>query len=120
MEPAPDITVIIPARNGADSLPDLLESLRNQLLEPHRFEVIVVDNASSDGTAEVARNYGARVCYESIPNRSRARNRGAAEARSSLYAFTDADCVAGHDWLTTLLACADRASLVAGRVRLKT
>jgi glycosyltransferase involved in cell wall biosynthesis len=114
-----DVSVIIPVRNGARSLPALLESLRVQTLARERFEVIVVDNDSSDSTEAVAAGYGATVVQEPIANRSRARNRGVAAARARLYAFTDADCVARPDWLESLLRCAPTASLVAGNVTLR-
>jgi GT2 family glycosyltransferase len=84
-----------------------------------RFEVIVVDNASSDATAQIAAAYGARVVRESIANRARARNCGVAAARSRLFAFTDADCVADPGWLEGLVRCRDVAPLVAGEVRLR-
>jgi glycosyltransferase involved in cell wall biosynthesis len=114
-----ELSVIVPVRNGAGLLPELLSSLANQTLESTRFEVIVVDNDSSDGTAQVAESHGARVVQEPIANRSRARNCGAAAARSSLYAFTDADCVADSRWLERLLASAELAPLVAGDVKLR-
>ncbi len=116
----PEISVIVPVRNGAGSLPALLDSLARQTLAAERFEVIVVDNASTDQTAELAEARGARVVSEPIANRSRARNRGAAAARSRLYAFTDADCVADPDWCNELLTHADLAPLVAGDVRVTT
>jgi GT2 family glycosyltransferase len=116
----PEISVIVPARNGARSISPLLESLRAQTLERDRFEVIVVDNDSTDGTGEVAASGGALVVQEPIANRSRARNRGARAAASRLYAFTDADCIARPQWLEQLLASADAAPLVAGDVVLRT
>jgi GT2 family glycosyltransferase len=116
---SPEVSVIIPVRNGETSIPPLLRSLDGQTLDRTRFEVIVVDNDSSDRTAEVARAGGARVISEPIANRSRARNRGAAAAGSSLYAFTDADCVAHPGWLEALLSCRSLAPLVAGDVRVR-
>jgi glycosyltransferase involved in cell wall biosynthesis len=115
----PDVSVIIPVRNGADTLPPLLRSLTEQTLAGDRFEVIVVDNDSSDGTAEVAEQHGATVVREPIANRSRARNAGAAAAHAPLFAFTDADCVARPGWLEALLGSADVAPLVAGEVELR-
>jgi len=112
----PEISVVVPARNGARSLPALLGSLAGQTLSRERFEVVVVDNASSDRTAEIARAGGAVVVSEPLPNRSRARNRGIEAARAPRVAFTDADCVASPRWLDQLLACADHAPLVAGPV----
>jgi GT2 family glycosyltransferase len=115
----PDLSVIVPARNAAGSLPPLLRSMDAQTLPRERFEVIVVDNDSSDGTAEVAERHGAKVLREPIANRSRARNRGAQAAAASLYAFTDADCAARPGWLEALLGCAGLAPLVAGEVKLR-
>jgi glycosyltransferase involved in cell wall biosynthesis len=117
--PVPEISVIIPVRNGEHSIPELLRSLEAQTLERDRFEVIVVDNDCSDATADVAEAHGARVVREPIANRSRARNRGAEAARSDLYAFTDADCVADPGWLAALYECRSLAPLVAGDVRVR-
>lgn len=111
--------MIIPVRDGEASLPPLLASLREQTLARDRFEVIVVDNGSSDRTAEVAAEHGVRVVTEPVANRSRARNRGAADAASRRYAFTDADCIADRGWLEALLGCSDRAPLVAGDVQIR-
>ena len=117
---SPEVSVVVPVRDGSASLPPLLESLASQDLEDERYEVIVVDNASRDDSAEVARSHGARVVHEPIPNRSRARNAGVAAARSDVFAFIDADCVASSVWLREHLACRGRAPLVAGAVRMKT
>ena len=111
-----EVSVIIPTRDGALTLPPLLRSLQEQSLDRDRFEVIVVDNGSRDDTAGVAERHGAMVVQDSVANRSRARNRGAEVARTGLYAFTDADCVAHPGWLSALLACASKAPLVAGHV----
>jgi GT2 family glycosyltransferase len=113
---APEISVVVPARNAAGSLPALLGSLAGQTLSRERFEVVVVDNASSDRTGEIARGAGAVVVSEPLPNRSRARNRGIEATRAPRIAFTDADCVASACWLEELLGCAGRAALVAGPV----
>ena len=112
--------MIVPVRDGASSLPGLLASLRAQDLDDDRYEVVVVDNASRDRSAEVAASYGARVVHEPRANRSRARNTGARAARTDLFAFIDADCRAAPQWLAELLACRGRAPLVAGPVTITT
>jgi glycosyltransferase involved in cell wall biosynthesis len=115
-----DVSVVIPVRNGADSIGPLIESLERQTLARDRFEVIVVDNDSSDGTAGVARKAGAVVVEEPIANRSRARNRGRTAVSTDLIAFTDADCVADPGWLEALVGSRSEAPLVAGEVVVST
>jgi glycosyltransferase involved in cell wall biosynthesis len=117
---APEVSVVIPVRNGADSIPALLASLDGQTLERERYEVILVDNASRDDTARIAREAGVTVVSEPIANRSRARNRGIASAASDFIAFTDADCVAAPGWLEALIGCRGRSPLIAGDVRVRT
>jgi GT2 family glycosyltransferase len=117
----PEISVVVPVRDGAGSLRLLLESLAGQTLARERFEVIVVDNGSRDGTAAaVARTAGAVVIRESWANRGLARNRGVAAASADLIAFTDGDCLAEPGWLAGLLAGLRGAPLAAGPVRLET
>ena len=116
----PEISVIVPVRNGARSIGPLLTSLAAQSLEAGRYEVIVVDNGSTDGTGRIASGYGVQVLEDPVANRSRARNTGATAAGTRLFAFTDADCVADPRWLEELLAHSDLAPLVAGEVRLRT
>ena len=117
---APEVSVVVPVRDGASSLPALLESLRAQDLGDERYEVVVVDNASRDGSAAIAASWGARVVTEPRPNRSRARNAGAGAARAGVFAFIDADCTAAPTWLGELLACRGRAPLMAGTIEMST
>ena len=65
------------------------------------YEVIVVDNSSTDDTAEVARAYGVRVLHEPQPGVCRARQRGTDAARGEIVVSTDADTVCPPDWLQT-------------------
>jgi GT2 family glycosyltransferase len=115
-----DVSVVVPVRDGAASLPALLDSLAGQDVPAERYEVIVVDNASRDDSGRIAAARGARVVFEGRPNRSRARNAGVAAARSDLIAFTDADCVTSPHWLSALLACRGSAPLIAGPVEIET
>ena len=116
----PAFSVIVPVRNGGEALRLLLASLERQTLPPDRYEVIVVDNGSTDGSGEAARSAGATVVREPIPNRARARNRGASVASADRFAFIDADCIADEQWLAGFERCTDQADLLAGPVRLTT
>jgi GT2 family glycosyltransferase len=109
------IAVITTVRDGEDALVALADALDAQTLRD--FEWVVIDNASSDGTAELARARGATVVSEPTPGRARARNRGVAATDAELLAFTDADCLPRPEWLERLAACLERGEpVVAGRV----
>jgi len=85
-------SVIIPAYNEEKWLPETLAALSAAMAEINRpGEIIVVDNNSSDRTAEVARRHGARVIFEPLNQISRARNTGARAAEGRYLVFLDAD-----------------------------
>ncbi len=100
-----NISVVIPVHNGAGNLPRCLSSLAASTRRPH--EVIVVDDASTDGTAMVAELSGARLLRIDPPGHgpAAARNRGAQSARGDVIAFIDADTAVHAD----ALALAERA-----------
>lgn len=94
----PAISIVIPAHNEELFLPLCLSSIRMQdFYQP--YEVIVVDNASTDQTARIARRFGARVIAEPILGLSRACQTGFAHARAPIIARTDADTIVPRHWL---------------------
>jgi glycosyltransferase involved in cell wall biosynthesis len=114
---APRVSVVVPAHNATGTLARTLAALAAQDLDGP-FEVIVVDDASDDGTAAVARvTPGVTVISEGRLGAAGARNRGVAESRAPALAFTDADCFPTPGWLSAgLAALAGGAELVQGRV----
>jgi glycosyltransferase involved in cell wall biosynthesis len=110
-----EATVVIPARNAEATLPAALAALARQE-GGVAWEVVVVDDGSTDETAALARAAGARVVTSSAKGPSAARNLGAAHARGSALAFTDADCAPTPGWLAAGLAALRSADLVQGRV----
>lgn len=100
--PPRDVVVIIPAFNTADTIDRCVRSALEQ--SSPVAEVVVVDNASTDDTARLAREAGARVVFEPTPGRSRARNRGVAATRAPVLCFMDADCDAPRDWIERSLS----------------
>jgi glycosyltransferase involved in cell wall biosynthesis len=89
----PDFSIIIPAYNEADELPATLRAVRRALnMQSARGEVIVVDNNSTDATAEAARQCGVdQVVFEPVNQIARARNAGGREALGAHLIFVDAD-----------------------------
>ena len=96
------VSVVIPAYNEEKYLGRCLQSLREQRYPASQFEVIVVDNASTDATAEVARRFGARVVHEPRKGVARARQTGFLETRGPVIASTDADTILPPDWLARI------------------
>lgn len=93
------ISVVIPALNEEKYLAACLESLKTQDFPKDEYEIIVVDNASEDRTAEVARSFGVRVFYEPRRGYAPPRQTGFAVAQGEIIASTDADTVLPPDWL---------------------
>jgi len=104
-----DISVIIPTRNRCRHLIALLASLKSQSLDPSRFEVIVVDNGSSDETpaavAEFEHNAAFRLHYlrEEVPGLHNARHAGMNAAAADLLVFADDDIMPFDSWLDGVL-----------------
>ncbi|MBO0610480.1 glycosyltransferase family 2 protein [Myceligenerans salitolerans] len=94
--PAPRVSVVIPNYNYAGTLPLCLESVLAQTHAPH--EVIVVDDASTDGSREVAARYPCRVvALDRNGGVSAARNRGVAESTGDVVFFVDSDVALAPD-----------------------
>ncbi len=107
----PDMSVVVPFLNEEKWLPHCLRALEAQTLPPGRFEVILIDNGSTDRSAEIAASFGrATLLHESCRDPYLARNRGIGAARGRYVIFLDADCVAQPDWLERLAAEIDRSA----------
>lgn len=97
-------SVIIPAYNEENWLPQTLTSLKTAMADSGLTgEIIVVDNNSTDQTAQIAAAHGARVIFEGCNQISRARNAGAGAARGKYFIFLDADTLLPPGLLKTAL-----------------
>jgi glycosyltransferase involved in cell wall biosynthesis len=108
--PKPLVTVVVPAHDAARTLPDCLRALASQRLSRDQYAVVVVDDGSADGSAEVAETLGAEVLRQRRQGPGAARNAGWRAAGGRWVAFTDADCIPARSWLPTLLAAAERGA----------
>lgn len=104
---APQVSVVIAAKDAEASLPALLAACRTQD-HPGPLEVVVVDDGSADATARIAREAGARVVSQENRGPAAARNRGWRESRAPIVLFTDSDCVPRADWARKLAGGLDR------------
>ena len=110
------VSVVIPARNAASSIGDLVRAVATQETSGAHLEVLVVDDGSTDGTAAAAEAAGARTVARSgdSGNPAIARNLGASSADGDPVVFLDADCRPTPDWLSRLLAGHATGAVVVG------
>ena len=104
----PFVSIIIPARNEAERLHDCLKALSSQNYPKDYYEIILMDNGSADGTAQIAMGYGAKVFIHPELRISGLRNCGARVTAGNLLAFVDADVVVSKDWLSSAIDCLNR------------
>jgi len=99
----PKVSVVVCAFNAQRTLEDCLDSLKD--LNYPNYEVIVIDDGSTDSTPEIAQRYEyVRYIRQENMGLSIARNAGIEAATGEIVAFTDSDCVADADWLTYMVA----------------
>ncbi len=123
---SPELSILVCTYNRAELLGGALESLENQNLARERFEVIVVDNASTDATEAVTSEFQRRgrmtlrYVKEPFLGLDAARNRGIREALGEFIGFLDDDARARYDWAASILEGFQRhdAPVLGGRVDL--
>jgi len=99
-------SVIIPTYNRADEINELLISLSKQTISENEFEIIVVDDGSTDNTIEIVevikKNTSLRITTVQQDHKGpgEARNLGMEVAKGKYYVFIDSDCIADLNWLS--------------------
>lgn len=116
------VAVVIPVWNGEAVLGRCLDALARQTVPRDAFQIIVVDNGSSDATPDIARRYpGVELLEEKRPGSYAARNLAIGQVRAPIIAFTDADCEPAPDWLEQVLRAATANpgfGVLAGKIEL--
>ena len=96
----PFCSIIIPALNEGENLKESLNSLLNQSYPKDRYEIIVVDNGSTDQTLNIATKMADHAYVLKDVNVGAVRNYGASQSQGDILICTDADCVVDNDWLS--------------------
>ena len=98
-----EVSVVIPAYNASHTIRQAVRRSLDQAESGLKIEVIVVDDGSTDDTAQIAESAGATVIRQDNKGPASARNRGWTSARGRIVCFTDADCIPARDWVINLL-----------------
>jgi GT2 family glycosyltransferase len=108
----PRVSVVVCTYNGGRTLSQCLQSL--EALEYPDYEVLVVDDGSTDNTREIVTRFAnVRVIHQTNQGLSAARNVGLRMATGAIVAYTDSDCYADPDWLTLLVGQLERSGAAA-------
>jgi glycosyltransferase involved in cell wall biosynthesis len=114
------LSVIVPVFEHWDLVPNLLHCIQQQTISPSEFEVILVDNGSTDFNPPKILPDNTFVLKAETPGSYAARNHGAAYAHGEYMVFTDADCLPKPDWLSNFQRIVQsltyQSQILAGRV----
>jgi glycosyltransferase involved in cell wall biosynthesis len=101
----PCISVVVPFYNSDKHLESCISALLSQTYPSSSYEIIMVDNNSTDNSTDVVRKYPQIILLSEAKKGSyAARNRGVAESKGSVIAFTDSDCIPVPEWLDRISA----------------
>lgn len=116
----PFVSIIIPVYNDSQRLRQCLALLKSQTYPPEAYEVIVVDNNSTENLKPIIAQFSqAKYVFEAIPGSYGARNRGLAIAKGTILGFTDSDCAPTPNWIAKGVAQIRNhptCGFVAGRI----
>ena len=100
----PLISIIVPVYNGEKTITACVESIIDQEFSKEEYEIIVVDNKSTDKTREIVEKFHIKLVSEDeIQSSYAARNLGVTIAKGEIILFIDADCIAKKDWISKII-----------------
>jgi glycosyltransferase involved in cell wall biosynthesis len=107
-----NVSVIIPARNEAKIIAKIIKAFQNQSLPPQ--EIIVVGDACTDKTAEIAKQAGAKVLEKNYRSAAKARNAGIKQAKGEILAIQDADALPSDNYLEEIVKAVESGADYGG------
>ncbi|PKM91652.1 hypothetical protein CVU82_00365 [Candidatus Falkowbacteria bacterium HGW-Falkowbacteria-1] len=119
-EEFPFVSVVVPVFNDEKRIGKCIESLISQSYPKDKYEIIIVDNNSNDGTVEIVKKYPVKILHENnIQSSYAARNLGIKNSKGEIIAFTDSDCIADKNWIlnSILFFGENKCDLIAGDIK---
>jgi len=113
----PLLSIIIPTHNSQKTINRCLDSITNQSFLREQYEIIVVDDGSTDMTVSIAKELGADSVIVTKPCfQGKARNIGVKIAKGEFLAFIDSDCVAKVDWINSIVTELQKSDAITGPI----
>lgn len=107
-------SLIVPAYNAEKTIVSCLESALNQSISRDEYEIIVVDDGSTDKTSEIVKKYPVRLIQQKNQGPASARNKGANEAGGDILIFTDSDCELDSDFIKRIISPIEQCPEIVG------
>jgi cellulose synthase/poly-beta-1,6-N-acetylglucosamine synthase-like glycosyltransferase len=99
-----ELSVIVPAYNAEKTIGKTIKSLLGQNYPRSKYEIIIVDDGSTDGTVDIVRKFkGVKLILQKHAGPAVARNRGVRNSSGDILLFTDSDCIAGKNWIRNIV-----------------
>ncbi|NVM01780.1 MAG: glycosyltransferase family 2 protein, partial [Candidatus Helarchaeota archaeon] len=116
------VSIIVPIKNRGSLLPNLVRNLLK--IDYPKFEVIIIDDNSTDGTKELLKKLHASkkfsircILLKKSVGSAKARNIGIVKAKYDIIALTDSDCIVSKNWLKDLIPYLEKYDLIGGKVK---
>src|SRR3972149_10647300 len=97
------ISVIVPAYNAGKTIGQALSAITNQSYPAELYEIIVVDDGSTDDTVEEIKKFPVKYIWQKNSGPATARNRGVTYANGDTILFTDSDCMPDVNWISEMV-----------------
>jgi glycosyltransferase involved in cell wall biosynthesis len=98
------ISIIVPVYNGENTIKKCIHSLLTQSYPEDQYEIIIVDDGSTDTTSDILKQLDVSVVTQKNQGPAAARNAGARQASGDIILYTDADCIADERWIEEMVA----------------
>lgn len=113
------ISAIIPAYNEEKSIENAILSLKNQDFPKDEFEIIIVNDGSTDRTREIAEKYAHKVITQKNQGPAFAKNNGAKKAKGDIIVFMDADTTVSSNYFKEIMKAVKRENVIGGQPNIK-